>query len=63
MLIASVEVHLTTASLRHGKVNGVAESLQQFDDSLARTWKEGVIEAGNKKRNTHGRLWVIINGK
>ena len=52
-LIARVEVHLPAAGLRLGKVHRETQPLQQPGGGDADIGKQGIVEAGNEKGNSH----------
>src|SRR4051812_24340598 len=54
-LVAGVEMHLAAAGLREGESYLYPEAFEDLDRCPAGLGKEGVVEAGDKERNAHGR--------
>lgn len=51
-LVASVPVHLTATGLAGGKVDGVAETLEDAHHGLTGLREQGVVVAGDEQRNS-----------
>ena len=52
-LVAGIDVHLAAARLRLGKLDPVAEPLQQRDRGPAHPGEQGVGQAGHEQRDPH----------
>ena len=48
-------MHLATAGLAGGEVDGVTEALEHAHNSLACCGEQGVVVAGDEKRDAQGR--------